>query len=201
MSWWVEVDGLVLPRQIAGHPALELVNTRAGWAEPDDAEQQDYLRDYDHLLTSAVRDGLVPSKAAEPLRLRVGREPDAAATEVDRARRLRTDLHAVLTGTATRAATERLGRAITRARSRQQLELSPTPRWRFAGAEGAPGLADPLDSYLIAAGELLTAGPRIGACPGHGCGWLFLNPSGRRRWCQMAVCGNRAKQAAHARRR
>ncbi|HET7305552.1 MAG TPA: CGNR zinc finger domain-containing protein [Segeticoccus sp.] len=38
------------------------------------------------------------------------------------------------------------------------------------------------------------------ACPGDDCGWLFLNPGGRRRWCSMSPCGNRAKVAAHARR-
>ncbi|WP_432477083.1 CGNR zinc finger domain-containing protein [Nocardioides sp. GXQ0305] len=52
----------------------------------------------------------------------------------------------------------------------------------------------------MAAGQLRVERPRIGACPGRGCGWLFVHTSGRRRWCQMAVCGNRAKQAAHARR-
>ncbi|MDR0358582.1 MAG: CGNR zinc finger domain-containing protein [bacterium] len=30
-------------------------------------------------------------------------------------------------------------------------------------------------------------------CPGRGCGWLFLDASGRRRWCSMQTCGSRAK--------
>jgi predicted RNA-binding Zn ribbon-like protein len=38
----------------------------------------------------------------------------------------------------------------------------------------------------------------VRACPGAGCGWLFYDPRGRRRWCVMAVCGNRAKAARHA---
>ena len=28
---------------------------------------------------------------------------------------------------------------------------------------------------------------------GDACGWVFLDPSHRRHWCVMAVCGNRAK--------
>jgi predicted RNA-binding Zn ribbon-like protein len=28
--------------------------------------------------------------------------------------------------------------------------------------------------------------------PGVDCGSLFLDPRGRRRWCDMAACGNRA---------
>src|ERR1700754_325418 len=39
----------------------------------------------------------------------------------------------------------------------------------------------------------------VKACQGHACTLLFVDHTrGRaRRWCNMAVCGNRAKQAAH----
>lgn len=39
----------------------------------------------------------------------------------------------------------------------------------------------------------------IRACEGPGCGLLFADHTRRRarRWCSMAMCGNRAKQAAH----
>ena len=50
-------------------------------------------------------------------------------------------------------------------------------------------------------GRLRTAGgelDRVKACPGDDCGWLFLDRSGRRRWCSMDSCGNRAKVRAHA---
>jgi predicted RNA-binding Zn ribbon-like protein len=42
----------------------------------------------------------------------------------------------------------------------------------------------------------------IKACEGPGCTLLFLDRThGRaKRWCSMAVCGNRAKQAAHRKR-
>ena len=36
------------------------------------------------------------------------------------------------------------------------------------------------------------------ASAGDDCGWLFLDPRGRRRWYRMRSCGNRAKVAAHA---
>src|SRR4029450_5586490 len=40
---------------------------------------------------------------------------------------------------------------------------------------------------------------RVRRCAGPTCVLLFLDvsKSGRRRWCDMAVCGNRAKVAAH----
>jgi len=34
---------------------------------------------------------------------------------------------------------------------------------------------------------------RVHRCPGPDCGWLFLDTSGRRRWCSMATCGSRVK--------
>jgi predicted RNA-binding Zn ribbon-like protein len=34
---------------------------------------------------------------------------------------------------------------------------------------------------------------RVSRCPGRDCGWLFLNASGRRRWCSMSTCGSREK--------
>ncbi len=38
---------------------------------------------------------------------------------------------------------------------------------------------------------------RLKQCAGHHCGWLFLDrtKSNNRRWCEMEVCGNRAKQS------
>lgn len=52
------------------------------------------------------------------------------------------------------------------------------------------------------AAELLTTGrlERIRECPGSGsCGWLFYDTSrnGKRRWCSMEGCGNRAKGRRH----
>jgi predicted RNA-binding Zn ribbon-like protein len=39
----------------------------------------------------------------------------------------------------------------------------------------------------------------VKACEGHACTLLFADRTGARarRWCSMAMCGNRAKQAAH----
>ncbi|HKN11149.1 MAG TPA: CGNR zinc finger domain-containing protein, partial [Pseudomonadota bacterium] len=39
----------------------------------------------------------------------------------------------------------------------------------------------------------------VKACEGHACTLMFVDRTrGRaRRWCSMAACGNRAKQAAH----
>lgn len=67
---------------------------------------------------------------------------------------------------------------------------------------GGDLLAAPLLATAWAAAGLLTsaAAGDVRACPGDGCGWLFRDPRGRRRWCSMAWCGNRAKVRRHAQR-
>lgn len=52
--------------------------------------------------------------------------------------------------------------------------------------------------YAVAADafELLRDPKRlrhVSHCPGRSCGWLFLDLSGRRRWCSMSTCGSREK--------
>lgn len=58
-----------------------------------------------------------------------------------------------------------------------------------------------LAPVLWSAGDLL-AGPRLDKvrrCANPECGWLFLDDSraGKRRWCSMSACGNRAKARRH----
>lgn len=67
---------------------------------------------------------------------------------------------------------------------------------RFPGGLLAPVAA--------AAAELLATGDRsrLRRCAAQGCvRWFYdVSRNGRRRWCSMARCGNRAKVAAHYRR-
>lgn len=46
--------------------------------------------------------------------------------------------------------------------------------------------------------QLRGAGPdAVRRCAGPTCVLFFYDPSGRRRWCSMAACGNRAKARRH----
>lgn len=75
--------------------------------------------------------------------------------------------------------------------------------WEWARAH------ERLDSILWpvtrSAAELLTSEEvdRVRECDSETCSWLFLDrsPAGRRRWCDMATCGNRAKARRHYRRK
>jgi predicted RNA-binding Zn ribbon-like protein len=61
----------------------------------------------------------------------------------------------------------------------------------------------PLHAFADAARRLVDNGLArdVGRCPGAGCGWLFLRNGRERRWCVMALCGNRAKARRFADRR
>jgi predicted RNA-binding Zn ribbon-like protein len=74
-----------------------------------------------------------------------------------------------------------------------RLELRATRRWRSTESLLAP-IAEALARFVC---EEDFANVR--ACEGHNCTLMFADHTRRRarRWCSMAICGNRAKQAAH----
>ncbi len=75
------------------------------------------------------------------------------------------------------------------------------PEWRLALHARAQGLTWLLTAIARSGAELIAEGPRapIRMCANPNCGLFFYDDSrtGGRRWCSMAVCGNRAKVAAH----
>jgi len=95
---------------------------------------------------------------------------------------------------------EALNRALAAAPARTTLKRSRDGyAWDVAVKPGtALSLLAPV---LWSAGDLL-AGPRlerVRRCANPECGWLFLDDSraGKRRWCSMSACGNRAKARRH----
>ncbi|AMN42772.1 CGNR zinc finger domain-containing protein [Rhodoplanes sp. Z2-YC6860] len=80
-----------------------------------------------------------------------------------------------------------------RHRDGDRLELQVVRRWRSP------------ESLLLPIGEALAKFvceedfTHVKACEGYGCTLMFADHTRRRarRWCSMAICGNRAKQAAH----
>ena len=58
-----------------------------------------------------------------------------------------------------------------------------------------------LGPVLLDAAEVLVSGTftKLRQCSDETCGWLFLDSSqvGKRRWCSMRDCGNRAKASRH----
>lgn len=69
--------------------------------------------------------------------------------------------------------------------------------WKRRRDDSAASLLEPVAAALV---QLLTQGElaQVRQCEAHDCTLRFLDvtKSGRRRWCSMAVCGNRMKVAA-----
>lgn len=87
-------------------------------------------------------------------------------------------------------------------RARSYVELAPADD---GIALGHRHVGDPLDDALGALSEPvvreIVAGrrERLRVCANDTCRWVFFDESrtGRRRWCDMSTCGNRAKAARH----
>jgi predicted RNA-binding Zn ribbon-like protein len=137
--------------------------------------------------------------------------------EVERLRELRLVIHRLFSLPAPRAADlealrDAVSEGIAAASVRSPAHGRPAP----GSASGAgrpeiapswPGSDERRVRFAVAWDALLLLGDgerlsRVHRCPGRNCGWLFLNASGRRRWCSMSSCGSREKmRRAYARRR
>ena len=190
------VDRLTLPRAVAGHPALELCNTLAGWG---DDEQREYLATYDHLLAWSAALDLVPRASVRRLRRLAAADPRGAEVALDAGRTLRADLYRALTsGRPPRPVLDRLTERVQAAGATSRIA------WTRAGGlavdPGSEALDLPVRAFALAARRLVEDGlaGQVRSCPGPGCGWLFLDEGRGRRWCIMAICGNREKARRHA---
>jgi predicted RNA-binding Zn ribbon-like protein len=200
------VMGQLVPDAVSGHVALEIANTRAGWGS---ASPRDYLVSYDALAVWAGDVGLLSPTEVRRLRSIGHADPRGAQRAVDSAVGLRESWYAVATSPWNERPfasqdLELLGAAVSAATAVSTLRPHPDGRVALDGGSVATaGLHLPVHRAALAAYEVLASGDvaHVGQCAGHGCGWLFFDPSHRRHWCIMAICGNRAKARAFAQRR
>jgi hypothetical protein len=197
------VDGYPMPAHFAGDPALELCNTWAGWETPPEPgapvdPRRDYLTDFDRFAVWTAHVGLLAHDDSERLRA-LGRErPRLADRSLHDVWRLRTALHDAVLDRADMEAFGTVAAYADRAAGASRLTRDDVLAQRLV--DHSIGLSRGLLVTAQAAERLLTdpASATVRACPGDDCGWLFLDPRGRWRWCSMTSCGNRAKVRAHA---
>jgi predicted RNA-binding Zn ribbon-like protein len=194
---------------ISGSLGLDFLNTLA---TPVD-EQVDWIDDGDGLLAWLVEAQLVPAKVLKALKAQaMPGELDGVAA---RARILREwfrgfvrarsnsrlgahDLHELEPLNHLLERDERFDQIVAEAEEKASvLQLKLLRRWRSP------------ESLLLPIGEEIAKFicnedfEYVKACEGPTCTLLFVDRTrGRgRRWCSMAICGNRAKQVAHRNRR
>lgn len=204
-----EFHGVRLPDAVAGHPALEFCNTRAGWGE---TQPREYLSSTEAFLLWCLERELLRDETVARLRERAKADDVAAQALLETALELREAVHDVALGQRSGHAWEIVAGWAQRARAAGRLvpaEMAPGGSSDGTGPAAARWELDPdsdFDAPLLAVAhamdDLLTSpsGTTVGACPGHGCGWLFTDRRRRRRWCSMAACGNREKVRRHAER-
>ena len=176
---------------IAGHPALDLVNT-LDWRFRKEGPE-DFLKGYDDLVRFSEQSKILTVAQARKLRHAAGAQALKRSIELREA--IAEILYAGLDGRSPSPASLRtLERSIQAARFQQQL------RWKQEGLEwdwkeNAAEL--PLWVLSMSAGDLVIFGAvdSVRACDNPECRWLFLDTSKNhtRRWCDMKVCGNRMK--------
>ena len=189
---------------VGGRLCLDFVNTIGSRlrAEPPPNE---HLVDYASLVAWAAHAGAIDEAQARRLQRKGAAHPREAAAVLDEARALRESLYRTFTAAAedrapAAADAARLNAHWTRAVAAPRLGFGDG-RWAVGFAAG-DALTAPLDPVVRSAAELLLADERhrVRLCESDdGCGWLFLDAtkSRSRRWCDMKVCGNRAKARRH----
>lgn len=185
----------------SGTLALDLLNTAHGSPDSGDLEG---LRSPDHLVAWLRQTGLVDDAGAHPAL----RAPPGLRILLTEAHRLRDAIRGVVQAL---CAGERvpphavygLNRALGAARPTSALVVD-TAGGRIVDLDGGGSPLAVLAPVARAAADLVVgADPaRLRRCASDSCGLWFLDSSkgGRRKWCSMATCGNRAKAAAHRRR-
>ncbi|WP_339035201.1 ABATE domain-containing protein [Bradyrhizobium symbiodeficiens] len=168
----------------------------------------DWLDDGDGLIDWLAQAKLVPAEELDALKARAKPgEPDRVA---DQARALREWFRGFVRKHAGRPLTADALRELGPLNS--LLERDERFSWIEPGPDDGGVLAlrtkrrwrSP-DALLLPIGEAMAKFvcdedfSDVKACEGHNCTMLFADHTRRRarRWCIMAVCGNRAKQAAH----
>lgn len=186
---------------VGGRLCLDFCNTtrdRAG-------EPQERLLDYGELVAWSRRTGVLTTEEASRLRRAARRSPTEAVSVLERALRLRESMHDVILAAARRGtvapeALEALNAELGRALARSQV-VPAAGGFAWVWAEGGRALDCMLWPIARSAADLLTGGDlaAVRQCGGAGCGWLFLDTSRNRtrRWCDMRLCGNRAKARRH----
>lgn len=192
---------------VAGPLCLNFTNTASGRGTDT---HQDHLKAYNDLLAWSLHAGALTPGIAITLAELAEHKPNAARKVLQRAVELRECLHVI--GTAIAAGKAPPAGAVS-AFETAMVQAAKSGRLTWNGKNftwgldaKTPHLELPLWPIIRSAGEVLITAPleRLKTCAGVHCGWLFLDETrnGKRRWCEMEVCGSRAKmrrfRARHA---
>jgi predicted RNA-binding Zn ribbon-like protein len=179
---------------------LDFVNTDDGRHGADG----DALRDFDAFARWLGMAGVLDAERAAGMRRRAQQQPAGATAALSDARRVRAALRdlAERGAHAERVRLDALGE-INRVLGRSAGTRRVEPRTGGAFVRTFVPVGDAFAGLLIpivdSAADALILGelPRVRRCADPRCARVFFDATknGRRRWCDMSTCGNRAKAA------
>jgi predicted RNA-binding Zn ribbon-like protein len=194
-----------MPRLLSGNVGLDFLNT----VDPRGGQHpHEHLTSFDSLCAWAVHAGAIAQSERTRL-LGVARSrPSEARTVHEHAIHAREALYGLFSASM-EGCTPLASDLSLVSQENAALFTHAELRWQSDEFGWAWRSCDRLDQVLWrplrAAVDLLTSADllRVGVCDGEdGCGWLFLDTTKNhsRRWCDMRVCGNRAKARRHGER-
>ena len=192
-------DGERIFKLVGGRLCLDFVNTVGNYLDPE--RRRDYLAGYPDLLAWGQQAGALTPGEAEVLRTAAARRSAEAPAVLARARALRDAIYGVMAAVAHDHPVPAADLAALNGFVAELLadsRLVPTDEGFTLGRADDPAALDRVLWPIVrSAIDLLTSGEvgRVRQCAGDACGWVFVDASrgGRRRWCDMADCGNTAK--------
>jgi predicted RNA-binding Zn ribbon-like protein len=191
---------------IGGHLALDFNNT-VDW-EALEPRAGEYLTDYGRLVAWGHAGGVLTDQDRDTLLDLWQRQPSLGHKVLEKALSARTAIHrvflSVIAGTPPAADLTALNALLQEAPGK--LTCDPDGRsceWVWPACDEDPACM--IRPVVRSTSDLLTS-PELAdvkTCANERCGWLFLDTSRKhnRKWCEMGVCGNRAKARRYYARR
>jgi predicted RNA-binding Zn ribbon-like protein len=185
-------------QNIAGACSLDFINTLDNRPIPE--RQKELLHSYRDLAEWACQAGIITNRQRTSLLRLASARPSATGTVFRKALGLRECLYRMVSALAEgRSLMERdlqsFSRWVAEGLSYRQLRASTNHRLEWT--RGDLRLESIGREIAESANELLTSADSdlIRMCDAETCRWFFLDRSKNhtRRWCDMKVCGNRAK--------
>ncbi len=166
----------------------------------------DPLHDFERFARWLESAHVFDADRAATMQRRSVQQPAGALAVLADARRMRTVLRTLaergaVVADARIAALSEINRLLGRSAGTRRVELRPDGTFARAFVPVGDAFAGLLIPIVDSAADALILDelPRVRRCADPRCGRVFQDATknGRRRWCDMSTCGNRAKAARH----
>jgi predicted RNA-binding Zn ribbon-like protein len=166
----------------------------------------DALRDFETLVRWLESSSVLDAERAANIRRRAQQQPTGAGAALVDARRVRTALRSLaergpVSERVRGEGLAEINRVLGRSAGTRRVELRPDGTFMRSFVPVGDAFAGLVIPIVESAADALILGElnRVRRCADPRCQRVFFDntKNGRRRWCDMATCGNRAKAARH----